>query len=264
MTSTNRPAWVRALLDKGLSPTEFRVWSYLSWRQGENSHAWPSQRRIAADLGLTVQAIRNITRRLHRKGWLTATRPNGFGRGHAIAYRTTYPHEKVNDGLPIRGDKRSTAVEVLEGEKVNGGMLKRSTAVYPNTNKGTLPKEYVWSEAMRLATLLRDLILQRQPKNKARHVNMEKWADPMRLLMTRNERTPAEIEKALRYAMADTTPRGLCDFCWANVIESPAGLRRNFDTIERQMNSNRKSKHGRDKTRDFTRQRSSVGSAVEM
>lgn len=134
------PIWVQALLDTALTATEYRVWAYLYWRQGENGKAWPSQKGIADDLHLSVQGIRSIVRRLQGKGWLRMTWPSGPGRGHACEYTVTCP-EKVNGGLPFTGEKRSTAVDPLEQEKVNGHSVKRSTAVDPNTIQGTQPKK---------------------------------------------------------------------------------------------------------------------------
>lgn len=131
------PLWVQALLDRGLSATEFRLLSYIVWRQGKHTKAWPSQKTIARDLGLSVQGVRNVTRRLQGKGWLEIAWPGGPGRSHACEYAVKTP-QKVNRGLPFTGQKRSTAVEVFPPEKVNGQSDKRSTVVDPNTVRRTL------------------------------------------------------------------------------------------------------------------------------
>jgi len=133
----DRPLRIEALLSRELTPLEYRVWSYLHWRQGANSHAWPSQRVIADDLELTIQGVRNITRRLERKGWLSVAKPDRPGRGHAIEYRVTGPDTKVNGGLPISETKGSTASEPFDREKVNHHPKKGSTMVDPNTIQRT-------------------------------------------------------------------------------------------------------------------------------
>lgn len=154
MPKTDRPIWVEALLSQDLTPAEHRVWVYLGWRQGDNAYCWPAQATIATDMGLTVQGVRNITRRLEDKGWLRIDRGAGPGRGHRTGYTVTTPTEKVNSGLPFSQAKGSTAVEGLEEgngqppkrEKVNGGIAKRSTAearLYKEEHKqGTQTKEH--------------------------------------------------------------------------------------------------------------------------
>jgi len=131
---TDRPDWVRALLCRELTATEYRVWSYLSWRQGGNGHAWPSLATIAADLGLTIQGARTITRRLAAKGWLRIHAAGAVGRGHSIRYGLSIPDEKVNGDTPFLVGEKVNGDAPFEREKVNGHSEKRSTAVDPNTS----------------------------------------------------------------------------------------------------------------------------------
>jgi hypothetical protein len=109
-TNDTMPVWAQARCDKNLSAIEYRVLAYLLWRQGDNGHAWPAQITIADDLGLTVQTIRNITRRLAAKGWLSIERPNISGRGHSCHY--SLAAGRVNGGLPFEGKKGSTAIYI--------------------------------------------------------------------------------------------------------------------------------------------------------
>ena len=148
---TDRPMWVTAML--ALPGEEYRLWSYLHWRQGNNSDAWPSQPAIAKDLGLTVQAVRNITRRLQDKGWLRIESPTNRGRSHGLRYTVVEgaaatahsTAEKVNDSLPFEAKKGSTPVYPLQTEEVNGHLPKGSTktcshirrTLYKNTNNNT-------------------------------------------------------------------------------------------------------------------------------
>jgi len=70
--------------------------------------------------------------------------------------------------------------------------------------------------------------------------------------------TPANVT-----TLADTTPRGPGNFCWANVTLSPAKLRKNFDAIELQMNNGNGEHHGRG-NRDFSGQRSQYGTRITV
>lgn len=89
-TTLTQPAWVSALLDTDLSFAERTVAAYLAWRQGRNGSAWPSQRTIAGDLGLTCDGVRKITQRLEAKGRLVATW-SGPGRGEITTSSTRSP-----------------------------------------------------------------------------------------------------------------------------------------------------------------------------
>jgi Helix-turn-helix domain len=228
-----QPPWVRALLDRSLSPAQFRVWIYLQWRQGGNGHSWPTQERMAGELGLTREGVRQITHKLESAGWLKSTWPDGPGRGHNKVYSVTTPDEKPNPRLPFE-DKTPTAVGVLEGENPNRDPKKTPTEKATNTRKRTQPNN-TSETCLRLATLLRDLILQRQPKNQACRANMRTWAGHVEKLIRINKRTPEEIERVIRWTQADTSPRGSRGFCWAPNIESTATLRKKFDRLEWDM-----------------------------
>ena len=133
----DRPLWTKALLSRELTASEYRLWSYLAWRQGGNSHAWPSQEVIASDLGLTVRAVRKLTRQLQDKGWLAVEWPDGPGRGHCRNYVVRCP-EKRNNGSSIRDEKRGSNVPVSAEEKRNGGVQESGTPIPPNTIHRTL------------------------------------------------------------------------------------------------------------------------------
>lgn len=73
--ASTSPTWVAALLDKSLSPIEFRVLVLLMRYQGRHDSAWPSQETLAADLGMSVEGVRRIIKRLVAKGWVGIIRP---------------------------------------------------------------------------------------------------------------------------------------------------------------------------------------------
>ena len=81
-----KPVWVTALLDTSLTATQFRVWTYLLWRQGKNISAWPGIIRIASDLGLSESTVRRGLDGLVSAGWITRKRPTKNGRGHTNHY----------------------------------------------------------------------------------------------------------------------------------------------------------------------------------
>ena len=132
----SQPTWVSALLDKDLTATERLTLVYLAWRQGRNGSAWPSQQTMAADLNMTEQGVRAITRRLKSKGRIQIVKPEGQGRGHHLRYSIITTREGSTAVNPS-GDKPSTTAYPLERERVNGHTEKGSTAVETNTKENT-------------------------------------------------------------------------------------------------------------------------------
>jgi Mn-dependent DtxR family transcriptional regulator len=134
----NTPAWVQALLDKSLSATEYRVLMDIAWRQGDNADAWPSQEKIAEEMGLSRRGVQQTLERLEGKGWLRITWPNGPGRGreHTKRYALTIP-EKAH-AVPLLQSEKAHAVRVLDPEKAHGTAHKRRTGVRMNTIHRTL------------------------------------------------------------------------------------------------------------------------------
>lgn len=77
-------------------------------------------------------------------------------------------------------------------------------------------------EHVRLSQLLADLIRQRDPKAKAAPLS-KGWLDAIRLLIDRDGRSPAEVERVIRWCQADA-------FWQANILSAPK-LRAKFDQL---------------------------------
>jgi len=125
------PLWVLALHATEMSAVEFRVWMYLWWRQGKNNSGWPSQAMIAADLGLTVESVRRITKRLRVTGWLLVEWSKGPGRGkeHRKQYTVTQPPKTPTSiGVSIH-EKTQPAIGVLATENPTSRTAKTPPAV---------------------------------------------------------------------------------------------------------------------------------------
>ncbi|MBP7051603.1 MAG: helix-turn-helix domain-containing protein [Phycisphaerae bacterium] len=141
--SKNTPLWVAALLSKDLTPVEFRLWMLLQRYQARNDSAWPSQETLAANMGLTVEAIRHISKRLEAAGWLTMVWGGGPGRGkeHHKRYTVTRPTETPT----AIGGKTPTAIGVLTAEKPQrpnrenpNGRTKTRGCIRKNTVRNTV------------------------------------------------------------------------------------------------------------------------------
>ncbi|NLI89780.1 MAG: hypothetical protein GX366_05165 [Epulopiscium sp.] len=104
------------------------------------------------------------------------------------------------------------------------------------------------STEYKAAIYLREQILNFNPKCKvpADTVKaLQQWADTIRLMFERDKRTKEELHKMVKYIFQ--SPQG--EF-WRPNVQSPAGLRRNWDTIYGQMiqKDNSKNKSSAKKT----------------
>lgn len=222
-----RPIWVDALLSHDITPAEYRMWTYLYWRQGDNGCAWPSQESIAADLGLSTEAVRKITKRLAASGWLTIRWP-GPGQGRRKMYTVQHPDRPAETptGVPVSDGRNPNDGLGLDERNPNGGTGETPTAVpvhIRRTLTRTLPKEKTLSsDAVRLAGLLRDSIIARKPDFKCH--NLPSWTLEMDRMIRLDHRDPQAIESIIRWSQQDPF--------WSSTVLSPASLRKNFDQLE--------------------------------
>jgi len=114
------PMWVQALLDANLTPTEFRVWSYLAWRQGKNGSAWPSIHRIATDLRLSDSTVHRAIDTLVRRGRLTKKLPKISGRTHTNRYQINgITHDRVSSEKGVTGGRKRVSPMTAKHKTMN-------------------------------------------------------------------------------------------------------------------------------------------------
>jgi hypothetical protein len=121
-------------------------------------------------------------------------------------------------------------------QETDGKQYSRRTAGGPqaDTNKNEKNEENekkssCYAEALRLAELLLELIVQR--KGDLRRPNLDRWARDMDRLIRLDGRTPERIEAVIRFCQRDPF--------WQNNILSVATLRRQFDRLELLMQQRR-------------------------
>jgi hypothetical protein len=105
-------------LDPNLLASALRVVALLCARylNSTSGTAWPSEPRMAADIGMTDRGIRKAISSLAEAGHLKIER--GRGRGNTNKYAPIV--KTTNAGSPSEDQKRGTTVPVLEPEKGNG------------------------------------------------------------------------------------------------------------------------------------------------
>jgi hypothetical protein len=85
------------------------------------------------------------------------------------------------------------------------------------------------SDEIRLAELLLNLILERNPEHK--RPNIQTWARPIDLMIRVDKRSPAYISEVIHWCQ--------CDSFWQSNILSTAKLREKFDQLASKMNGSR-------------------------
>ena len=100
----------------------------------------------------------------------------------------------------------------------------------------------------KIALYLREQVFNVNPKNrrlpKPEPKHMQKWADEIRKLIQIDKMTKEDIHKVIKFVFSNSF--------WDTVIQSPSGLRKNWDTIYGQMmksNSSRTSSAGSHNTK---------------
>jgi len=120
------------MLDKEVTPAEYRVLSYLAWRQGQNGQAWPSQETIATDLHVSRRHIQTTIKRLGQSGYLIVVKPEKQGRGHHLRYALGNSTKGRTELHPLSEEKALRA-SPFTGKRAQKGARKGRSPVRTNT-----------------------------------------------------------------------------------------------------------------------------------
>jgi hypothetical protein len=78
---------IELISDPALTPYDKVVWQCIRFRQGQNSHAWPSEETIAKDAGgISIISVKRSIKRLQKAEWLKVEKPPNQGRGQTNRY----------------------------------------------------------------------------------------------------------------------------------------------------------------------------------
>jgi DNA-binding transcriptional regulator YhcF (GntR family) len=140
-------AWIELILiDQEITHLAFRVAvlisKYLNLTSGD---AWPSQSRLAADLGVTTRGIQKALDALVAAGYLAVEVSKG--RSLTNRYRPIFELENTNSGSSIneQKDERGFAITPSKTrtetpENTNSGSIKHEPPFVQNSSKITLSK----------------------------------------------------------------------------------------------------------------------------
>jgi DNA-binding MarR family transcriptional regulator len=104
--------------------------AYLADRQGDNGRAWPGMRRIAADLGLSINSIRRAAARAEKAGLLAVERR---GQRRSLVYRVTVPTASELNTDSVSGSDTDANQEVYPIR--TQAVSESATKVYPNRTR---------------------------------------------------------------------------------------------------------------------------------
>lgn len=138
----------------------------------------------------------------------------------------------AENAVPDHGERTTNAVrnhEAFTESSLNAHTPTRRRAFRsdPSSTETSEDQEQADARApdrehVLLSQLLADLIRQRDPKAKAAPLS-KGWLDAIRLLIERDGRTPAEVERVIRWCQADA-------FWQSNILSAPK-LRAKFDQL---------------------------------
>lgn len=118
------------------------------------------------------------------------------------------------------------------GDTATGATDRQQTDINKNVNNDK--KKDLSPDALRLSSLLADLIASNNPNNRSikqgsREKSVQGWATDIDRMLRLDERTPEEVERIIRWSQTDS-------FWQANILSGSA-LRKQFDKLSMQAGS---------------------------
>lgn len=204
---------------RGLTPSENLVLLLLANRHNNDTGlCYPSVSRIAEESGMHRATVMRAINALEKKGLLTISKT--FGKSN---------HYRLHTGSTVRPVAESDRSQKVTTPVAPCDMTRRTVRPEPKRtrkNPKSQRKKFT-DEHMAVAKEMADILdLKRKP-------NLDKWADTVRLMVEREPNAScAEVMSLFRAAQDD-------DF-WRRNILSPEKLRKQWDTLERQLQPKRR------------------------
>lgn len=165
------------------------------------------------------QKVQRILSKLEEFGLLQK------GNYNKLKYDRTTWYSLTNKGLSLFG--QSIAQKwTMEDSEMDNALFKSeqpipdiNTVINTDINTNTYQNSHLeWAD------ILKSKILQVNPKNKCKSVNLTKWANDIRLMQDSDERTDEELHNIIDYIFTK-------DDFWRDQIQSPTSLRKHWDKI---------------------------------
>lgn len=235
-----------------MPPLYHRVWQYLKYQVNHESSEIPMKdgSKFRIEKGQHLTSVRAIAKGV---GWyenMVFKEPNPKTITVILDWLVQNGMIEISRG---KGNRQYTLITLLNWEKYqskdddgnskvtrNGEGRKHETDINKNNKNDlkndkkdkTYSRKRVYDENSihyRLANLLYQKILENNPEHKK--PNLQKWADDVRLMMERDNRTEEQIAYLIDWVQKD-------DF-WKTVILSTSKLREKFDQLVMTIKSQR-------------------------
>lgn len=239
--------WQGAIVESNLTPTQKLVALVVgTYMNAHGEGAWPAMQTLARDTGYSYDTVRRSLRELRAIGWLEMVpRFDATGRRTTNEYAIGWPegtgrHDPGAPGGTLPGDPGATLPEDPGGTRpVQEEHPIRSPQVTTDDADASSPTPDeprlvdVPDEPARLAALFADLLSSRV----GRPIRVgDQWRRDMRLLIERDHRAPADVERVIVWLNEGTDE--VAAF-WRPNIRSQATLRARWDTMAEQYQRDR-------------------------
>ena len=220
-----------------LGPLALATYHALGRRMNnETRQCWPSHSTLAEMAGVSVNTIKRSLRLLKANGWID-WRPRMAPDGKRHQSNMYYVYQSASQNpRPERPTPRPVVTNPPGPERATPGPERPTelltSELVPTEEQTSQPSrdDDPTPDVAHLVAVMSESLTRLGVKHKP----TTEWARTFRLMIDLDERTPAQIEGAIRWAHAD-------DF-WAANIHSPRKLRKQFDQLRIQAaRPNRKS-----------------------
>ncbi len=216
-----------------LGPYATAVYGVLRDFADQRSHeCWPSHRTIADRSGISVRKVREVLTTLRDAGWVTWNqRTVGTGSLTSNVYHVHgSPAPLLHDMQQGRQDMQQGVLHEVQEVLHEVPRELRTSELATNQEQTSQPSrdDNPAPEVAHLITVMSESLTRLGVKHKPTVA----WARTFRLMIDLDERTPAQIEGAIRWAHGD-------DF-WSANIHSPNSLRKKFDQLRLQATRTRR------------------------
>ncbi|MDR4509583.1 MAG: hypothetical protein MRJ65_15375 [Candidatus Brocadiaceae bacterium] len=199
LKANHKPSWITLQTGRGESEVYVDAGQFIFGRH-----------TAARELGMAESTVRNRMKKLKKLGNLDIQRDRHYSLITIVNWETYQMQE-------IKEDSKE------DNQRTGKGQAKDTNKNDKNEKKNIYPPD---SHECRLADLLLQRIIDRLPNYK--RPDIQKWARSIDLMIRRDNRHPAEIEKVIDWCQSD-------DF-WQSNILCTEKLRKKYDQLISKMN----------------------------
>ncbi len=207
----------------------FVVLTYLVRLADQKGECFPSREAIAVEIGVSVESVKRAICKLVEFGILE--RKQVTPKGHAFKSNT---YRILKFRIPESRDSPWVTSDPPRGSSVTRSVGHQRPALMTNTqvtntHKTKKSQRKFSDDDLATAQWIFEAILRLNPKH--RKPNFDCWANHVRLMRERDNRTDDEIRSVFAWANSDPF--------WHKNILGPDKLRKQFDKLTIQMKGNR-------------------------